>query len=92
MLPVVTTALWFLSFMKPHANKKRGAFLEACSTFLIRVLPQVAVDCAGAVEGVKRVDILRANALVLVFVLVTTLSRSDDLILLIELCVICELG
>ena len=58
MLPVVTTALWFLSFMKPHANKKRGAFLEACSTFLIRVLPQVAVDCAGAVEGVKRVDMI----------------------------------
>ena len=58
MLPVVTTALWFLSFMKPHANKKRGAFLEACSTFLIRVLPQVAVDFAGAVEGVKRVDMI----------------------------------
>lgn len=58
MLPVVTTALWFLSFMKPHANKKRGAFLEACSTFLIRVLPQVAVDCAGAVEGVMRVDMI----------------------------------
>lgn len=47
--------------LKLRLNKNRGAFLEACSIFLIKVLPHVGVTCSLVGAGGALARILLAS-------------------------------